>query len=87
MDDLILFPQLNNAYGDHPKKSSIVVYLITSYTNAFPIIAPLTRLLSSKPKIKQASLLIFFEACIKNGPRKLVFHFLISIVFLPIASK
>ena len=42
MNDLILYPQLRNACGDHSKKTSIVVYFITSYTNAFPIIAPLT---------------------------------------------
>lgn len=87
MNDLILYPQLRNACGDHPKKTSIVVYFMTSYTNALPIIAPLARFFSSKPKVKQASLLTFFEACIKKGPRKLLFHFLISIVFLPVASK
>ena len=65
------------------RKSSLLVYFLTSYRTASPITAPFVNLLQSIFNKVALCLSIAFDAWIRNFPLKLVFHLLVSIIFLP----
>jgi hypothetical protein len=69
------------------RKSSSLMYFLTSYKNANPITAPFINLLQSIFNKVALSLSMVFDEWIKNFPLKFVFHLLVSIVFLPSATS
>lgn len=68
-------------------KLSLLLYSLTSYNSAVPIIAPLLSFVWSIFNELALSSSICFEACIKNLPLNFVFHFLSSIDFFPETSS
>src|SRR3954454_24771894 len=69
------------------RKSSSLMYFLTSNRNVIPITAPFINLLQSIFNKAALLLSIDFDEWIKNFPLKFVFHLLVSIVFLPSATS